>query len=135
MNLSPAYFKWREEAVSEGRRQMLENFLRVRFDEIDAALESAIAPMLQLPPDVLTRLLFNLSKEELLLWFGKGYGQDQRLEEGGREKVENLLRVRLGEVDQELAGAIASMLELPHQELTPLLLTLSREELLERFAG
>jgi len=27
------------------------------------------------------------------------------------------------------------MLQLPHQELTSLLLTLSREELLERFAG
>ncbi|MEQ8468068.1 hypothetical protein [Coleofasciculus sp. E1-EBD-02] len=135
MNLSPAYFKWREETLQEGRRQMVENFLRVRFGEIDAVLESAIAPMLQLPPDVLTRLLFNLSKEELLLWFGEGSGRDQRLGEGGREKVENLLRVRLGEVDQELAGAIASILELPHQELTPLLLTLSREELLERFAG
>jgi len=49
--------------------------------------------------------------------------------------VQNLLKVRFGEVDQELAGAIASLLELPHQELTPLLLTLSREELLERFRG
>ncbi|MEQ9236197.1 hypothetical protein [Coleofasciculus sp. E2-BRE-01] len=49
--------------------------------------------------------------------------------------MENLLRVRFGEIDVELAGAIAAMLELPHQELTLLLLTLSREELLERFAG
>jgi hypothetical protein len=134
MNLSPAYFKWREEAVSEGRRQMVENFLRVRFGEIDAELEGAIAPMLKLPPDVLTRLLFNLSLEELLLWFGEGYGRDLRLSAGGREKVENLLRVRFGEIDAELADKIASMLQLPHQELTPLLLTRSREELLERFA-
>jgi hypothetical protein len=58
-----------------------------------------------------------------------------RLGEGRREKVENLLRVRFGEVDAELADKIASMLELPHQELTRLLLTLSREELLKRFAG
>ena len=147
MNLSPAYFKWREEAVSEGRqegiregireerRQMVENFLRVRFDEIDAELEAIIAPMLQLTPQVLTRLLFSLSREELLLWFGEGSGRDLRFGEGKREKVENLLRVRFGEVDQELADKIASMLELPHQELTPLLLTLSRQELLERFAG
>jgi len=143
MNLSPAYFKWREEAVSEGRqegireerRQMVENFLRVRFGEIDAELEAIIAPMLQLTPQVLTRLLFSLSREELLLWFGEGSGRDLRFGEGKREKVENLLRVRFGEVDQELADKIASMLELPHQELTPLLLTLSRQELLERFAG
>jgi hypothetical protein len=135
MNLSPAYFKWREEAVSEGRRQMVENFLRVRFGEIDAELEAIIAPMLQLPPEVLTRLLFSLSKQELLLWFGEGSGRDLRLGEEKRDKVENLLRVRFGEVDAELADKIAAMLQLPHQELTPLLLTLSRQELLERFAG
>ncbi|MEQ8466255.1 hypothetical protein [Coleofasciculus sp. E1-EBD-02] len=147
MNLSPAYFKWREEAVLEGRQEgrlegrqegqrlMVENFLRVRFGEINAELEAIIAPMLQLPPEVLTRLLFSLSKQELLLWFGEGSGQDLRLGEGGREKVENLLRVRFGEVDAELADKIAAMLQLPHQQLTPLLLTLSREELLERFAG
>jgi len=133
MNLSPAYFKWREEAVLEGQRLMVENFLRVRFGEINAELEAIIAPMLQLPPEVLTRLLFSLSKQELLLWFGEGSGQDQRLSAEGREKVENLLRVRFGEVDAELADKIAAMLELPHQELTPLLLTRSREELLERF--
>jgi len=142
MNLSPAYFKWREEAVSEGRqegrleerRQMVENFLRVRFGEIDAELEAIIAPMLQLTPQVLTRLLFSLSREELLLWFGGASGVEERFGEGKREKVENLLKVRFGEVDQELADKIASMLELPHQELTALLLTLSRQELLERFA-
>lgn len=48
--------------------------------------------------------------------------------------MENLLKVRFGEVDQELADKIAAMLQLPHQELTRLLLTRSRQELLERFA-
>jgi hypothetical protein len=149
MNLSPAYLKWREEAVLEGRQEgrqegrlegrqegqrlMVENFLRVRFGEINAELEAIIAPMLQLPPEVLTRLLFSLSKQELLLWFGEGSGRDLRLGAGGREKVENLLRVRFGEIDAELADKIAAMLQLPHQQLTSLLLTLSREELLERF--
>jgi len=42
-------------------------------------------------------------------------------------------RVRFGELDPELASAIAPMLQLPPQELTPLLITLSREQLLERF--
>jgi len=114
---------------------MVENFLRVRFGEIDAELEAIIVPMLQLTPQVLTRLLFSLSREELLLWFGETSGIEERFGEGKREKVENLLKVRFGEVDQELADKIASMLELPPHELTPLLLTLSREELLERFAG
>jgi hypothetical protein len=49
--------------------------------------------------------------------------------------VESLLKVRFGEIDAELEAIIASMLELPHQDLTPLLLTLSREELLEQLRG
>src|SRR5919199_1052570 len=111
MNLSPAYQRWREETLQEGRqeerRQMVESILRVRFGELDEELSGAIcasqqrfaiAPMLQLPPEELTRLLFNLSHEELL-------------------------------------GAIAPMLQLPSEDLTHLLLTLSREELLKRFEG
>jgi hypothetical protein len=47
--------------------------------------------------------------------------------------VENLLRVRFGEVDEKLQRAIALILQLPTEELTRLLLTLNREELLARF--
>jgi len=151
MNLSPAYLKWQEETLEqgkregiqegklegrlegrlEGQRQMAENFLRVRFGELDPDLASAIAPMLKLPPQELTRLLFNLEREELLLWFGD---MPMRDETSRQEAVERFLRVRFGELDPELASAIASMLQLPSQELTSLLTTLSREQLLERFA-
>ncbi|MFP4119878.1 hypothetical protein [Coleofasciculus sp.] len=41
--------------------------------------------------------------------------------------------MRFGELDQELSSAIAPMLQLPPQELTSLLTTLSGEQLLERF--
>lgn len=37
--------------------------------------------------------------------------------------------------DEELSDAIAPMLQLPSEDLTRLLLTLSREELLEQFGG
>ncbi|MEQ9236373.1 hypothetical protein [Coleofasciculus sp. E2-BRE-01] len=151
MNLSPAYLKWQEETLEqgkregiqegklegrlegrlEGQRQMAENFLRVRFGELDPNLASAIAPMLQLPPQELTRLLFNLEREELLLWFGN---LPMRDETSRQEAVERFLRVRFGELEPELASAIASMLQLPTQELTSLLTTLSHEQLLERFA-
>jgi hypothetical protein len=66
--------------------------------------------------------------------------------------VESCLKVRFGSLDEELSGAIcadarrlanasqtqqrfaiALMLQLPPEELTRLLLNLSREELLERF--
>lgn|GEM_PF-780485 len=157
MNLSPAYLKWQEETLQEGRlegiqegrlegiqegiqegrlegqRQMAENFLRVRFGSLDEELSSAIAPMLQLPPPELTRLLFNLSREELLVWFGDVPGREDALRTPKRETIENFLRVRFGELDQELSSAIAPMLQLPPQELTSLLITLSREQLLERF--
>ncbi len=47
--------------------------------------------------------------------------------------VDNLLRVRFGTVDQELAGIIDAVLRLPPAEFTPLLMQLSREELIDRF--
>jgi len=114
---------------------MVENFLSVRFGSFDEELSGAIAPMLQLPPEELTRLLFNLSREELLVWFGDASRRENALREGRPEKVENFLSVRFGSLDEELSRAIAPMLQLPPEELTCLLLTLSREELLERFGG
>ncbi len=145
MNLSPAYLRWREETLQEGRRegrlegqrQMVENFLIVRFGSLDEELSEAIASMLQLPPEELTRLLLTLSREELLARFGYRAWREALLQEGRvegrRQIVENVLRVRFGSLDEELSEAIAPMLQLPTQELTRLLLTLSREELLERF--
>jgi hypothetical protein len=47
--------------------------------------------------------------------------------------VENLPRVRFGELDEELNAVIDSILELPPEEFTPLLMERSRSEPLERF--
>jgi hypothetical protein len=83
MNLSPAYLRWRAETLEEGkqegwqegrqeeRRQMVENLLRVRFGSIDQELSRAIAFLLPLPTEELTRLLLTLSREELLERFGE----------------------------------------------------------------
>ncbi len=65
----------------------------------------------------------------------------QRLEEAKQEGVrrerratiENLLKVRFGSLDEQLSAIIESVLELPPEEFTFLLLQLSREELLARF--
>ncbi|HAG84940.1 MAG TPA: hypothetical protein DCL61_28265 [Cyanobacteria bacterium UBA12227] len=159
MNLSPAYQYWREKTLQEGkqegrqegrqegkrqgrleeRRQMVESLLKVRFDSLDEELSGAIAPMLQLPPQELTRLLLTLSREELIERFGYGSWresllQEVRLEER-RQLVENFLKVRFSSLDEELSGAIAPLLNLPPEELTRLLITLSREELIEQFGG
>lgn len=89
MNLSPAYLQWREATFREGkedgieegreegreegkleeRRQMVENFLKVRFGEIDEALREAIAFLLPLPVEPLTRLLLTASREEIITQF------------------------------------------------------------------
>ncbi|MBW4497636.1 MAG: hypothetical protein KME26_32165 [Oscillatoria princeps RMCB-10] len=58
-------------------------------------------------------------------------------EQGQRQVIENLLRVRFGELDEQLSAVIDPLLALPAEEFTPILLqlsSLSREELLARFA-
>jgi len=55
------------------------------------------------------------------------------VQQGRRAMIEDLLGVRFGELDEELTGIIEPLLALPSGEFMPLLLTLSREELLQRF--
>jgi len=63
--------------------------------------------------------------------------QEEARQEGVQQEklrfVTNLLRVRFGEIDEELAAIVEEIAILPSEEFTPLLLQLSREELLERF--
>ena len=56
-------------------------------------------------------------------------------QEGERIVVENLLKARFSELDEELVTIIESIMELPPEEFTQLLLQLSREELLARFGN
>lgn len=60
-------------------------------------------------------------------------GIEQGIEQGQRIFVENLLRAKFGELDDELRGIIEPLLALPPADSTTLLLQLSREELLSRF--
>ena len=62
-------------------------------------------------------------------------GEERGIQQGERLVVENLLRVRFGELDKALQGIIDPILALSPQEFTPLLIQLSREELLRRFGG
>lgn len=90
MNLTPAYLEWRENTLREGRREGREegvqegvqegslqerrlvvgNLLRLRFDSVDEELSRVIEPLLKLPPEEYSRLLLQLSREELLARFG-----------------------------------------------------------------
>ncbi len=55
------------------------------------------------------------------------------VQQGVREVIENLLQVRFGSDNAELNSIIEPISRLSPQEFTPLLLQLSREELLNRF--
>jgi hypothetical protein len=76
MNLSQAYLEWWEATLQEGQRdgqrQVVENLLRVRFGSLDEELQGVIEPLLQLPPQEYSRLLLELSRDELLTRFGGG---------------------------------------------------------------
>jgi hypothetical protein len=62
----------KEKGQQEGQRLVMENLLRVRFGIVDAELLGVVEAILQLPPEEYSRLLLELSREELLAWFGSG---------------------------------------------------------------
>ena len=74
---------------------------------------------------------------ELIMRLEPLYQQDreQAKLEGERLVVENLLRVRFGSLDNELQAIISPLLALLPEEFTPLLMQLSRSELIARFGG
>ncbi|KYC39404.1 hypothetical protein WA1_32270 [Scytonema hofmannii PCC 7110] len=65
----------------------------------------------------------------------KQEGQLEGQIEERRQVVENLLRVRFGSLDAELSTIIESILTLSPEEFMPLLLQLSRPELIARFGN
>ncbi len=60
-------------------------------------------------------------------------GEQRGIEFGERLVVENLLQYRFNSLDEELSAIIEPILALPPSEFTPMLMQLSREELLARF--
>jgi hypothetical protein len=83
-------------------------------------------------------------KEELVMNLSQAYleweqetverGQEIGQEQERRSVVENLLLFRFGSLDPELQAIIPSVLALSPSEFTPILMQLSREELITRFA-
>jgi len=71
--------------------------------------------------------------EERGLERGLEQGLERGLEQGERLVVENLLRVRFGELDPEIQAIISRILQLSPEEFTPLLLQCSKQELLNQF--
>ena len=63
---------------------------------------------------------------------GLQQGVQQGLQQGQRMMLENMLTVRFGAMDEQLASMINSLLQLPSAEAVSLVLQLNREELLNR---
>lgn len=63
-------------AKEEGQREIIENILKVRFGSLDDQLASIVDPLLTLSPEEYTRLLLELSREDLLNRFGKTESAD-----------------------------------------------------------
>jgi hypothetical protein len=68
---------------------------------------------------------------------GRQQGEQQGEQRGEQRAtlrlIADILRVRFQEIDEELAAIVEEIATLPSAEFTPLLLQLSREDLLERF--
>ncbi|MEI6446167.1 MAG: hypothetical protein WCO29_24330, partial [Nostocales cyanobacterium ELA583] len=62
-------------------------------------------------------------------------GRQEGLARERRAMIESILEVRFGELDSELATIIDQVIAMTREEFTPLLLQLSREELLARFTN
>ena len=60
-------------------------------------------------------------------------GLNRGIERERRAMIESILQVRFGAVDSQLAAIINPLIAMNREEFTPLLLQLSREELLARF--
>jgi hypothetical protein len=73
MVLSQAYLEWERATEDRGmqleRQAVIENMLKVRFGEVDEPLNAIIPELLELPVEDYTRLLLQLSREELLARF------------------------------------------------------------------
>lgn len=78
-------------------------------------------------------------RKELMMNLSQAYSEweqetvERGKEQGQRSVVENLLLFRFGSLDSELEAIIPSILALSPGEFTPMLMRLSREELITRF--
>ena len=66
---------------------------------------------------------------------GRVEGRQQGRVEGQRIFVEHLLKSRFGKLDRPLSNVIDGVVQLPPEEVAPLLLQASREELIAKFKG
>ncbi|NER08360.1 MAG: hypothetical protein F6K17_40360 [Okeania sp. SIO3C4] len=126
-----------KEAIEELRNLSVENPLRFNVLELVYNLLTMLELNRGLEPEdrelIMELSPLYLERLENATQKGRQEGKQEGRQEGKRLIVENLLRVRFGSLDEELLGIIEQLLALPSEELSRLILELSREELLTKF--
>ena len=115
-----------ERGREEQQRLILENFLRVRFGELDSLMIAFLSPVSKIPAAEFTVILLGIS---MLTVDAAGRQEAVRL------LAENVLALRLNEFNDSLPTLVANLLALPVEELTLLLEQLpqlSTDELISR---
>ncbi|MEQ9554056.1 MAG: flagellar assembly protein H [Coleofasciculus sp. G3-WIS-01] len=116
-----------QQGIQQGQRLIIENLLQTRLGQLTPTLAALITPLSALPPQQLTPFLLHLSQLE---------NRESAIQQAQHFIVENLLKIRFGELDAQLTARVTSLLALPPQQLSQLLSQLSqlsREQLLARF--
>lgn len=115
----------RKNKEADGEDEELMVTIDALYQEAIAQLREEVIP--QLREEVIAQL-----REEAIAQLREEARQEGE-QRATLRSIANILRVRFGEVDEELAAIVEEIATLPSDEFTPLLLQLSREELLERF--
>ena len=116
MTIAPLFQEQLQAAQQQGReeqqRLILENFLRVRFGELDSLMIAFLSPVSTIPAAEFTVMLLGIS---MLTVDAAGRQEAVRL------LAENVLAVRLNESGESLPALVTNLLALPVEELTLLL--------------
>lgn len=115
------------QGIQAGQRLIINNVLRTRLGDLTPTLAALVTPLSALPPQELTPFVLKFSQLE-----NNAAGSQQ----AQHFIVENLLKIRFGELDAQLLVRVTPILKLSPQELSQYLSQLSqisRDQLLERF--
>ncbi|MEG5016030.1 hypothetical protein [Microcoleus sp. B4-C3] len=116
MTIAPLFQEQLQAAQQQGKeeqqRLILENFLRVRFGELDSLMIAFLSPVSTIPAAEFTVILLGIS---MLTVDAAGRQEAVRL------LAENVLAVRLNESGESLPALVTNLLALPVEELTLLL--------------
>ncbi|EDX74972.1 hypothetical protein MC7420_846 [Coleofasciculus chthonoplastes PCC 7420] len=131
MALAPLYRQQldaaRQQGIQQGQRLIIENLLQTRLGLLTSTLTALITPLSTLPPQQLTPFLLQLSQLE---------NSESGIQQAQHFIVENLLKIRFGELDPQLTALVTPLLALPPQKLSQYLSQLSqlsREQLIAQF--